>query len=197
MESRLTWEESQTLRGDDPRPSDWSLPSDEALVARARGGDVTGFEQLYLRYREHVYNLCLSVCGDREEAQDLLQESFVRAYRALPRFRGDAQFSTWLHRIALNLCQDALRRRKRTTELASSLSEQPMEPLGAAYEVRAALLQLRPRHRIVLALRYQQALSYQEIADLLRWPLGRVKVTLHRAKRAFKEAYLGAEGDEP
>jgi RNA polymerase sigma-70 factor (ECF subfamily) len=197
MESRLTWEESKALRGDDPRPSDWSRPSDEALVARARGGDATGLEQLYVRYREHVYNLCLSIIGDRDEAQDLLQETFVRAHRALPRFRGDAQFSTWLHRIALNLCQDALRRRKRTAGLASSLPEQGAEPLAAAQEVRAALLRLRPRHRIVLALRYQQALSYQEIADLLRWPLGRVKVTLHRAKRAFKEAYLGAEGDEP
>jgi RNA polymerase sigma-70 factor, ECF subfamily len=159
---------------------------EENLVARARGGDAAAFEELYVAHRDAVYTLCLSLCGDREEAQDLLQESFVRAYRALPRFRGEAQFLTWVHRIAVNLFRSSLRRRHRAPGLPPPA---PGPRPGEGEEVRAALQQLQPQHRLVLALRYSQTLSYQEIADLLGWSLAKVKATIHRAKRAFREVY--------
>ena len=173
------------------RPAHQAGEADDSLVALARGGDQAAFERLYLMHRDRVYALCLNLCGNADQAQDLLQETFVRAYRALPGFRGSARFSTWLHRIAVNLCRDAAHRQRRMAE--------PVEPAGpgesdrteTVHLVRAALAQLKPGHRTVLALRYGQALSYQEIAEMLDWSLPRVKVTLHRAKLAFKAVYEG------
>lgn len=170
--------------------------SEQALLARARQGESGAFEQLYLEHRDQVYALCLNLCGDREEAQDLLQETFVRAYRGLRGFAGRAQFSTWLHRIAVNLWRDWVRRQRRLSALPPPAG--PADP-GApetADQVRTVLRRLRPHHRLVLSLRYTQALSYQEMAELLNWSLPRVKVCLHRARRAFKDAYLRAEETE-
>ncbi len=168
--------------------------ADTALVARAQRGEGDALDQLYVRHRDQVYTLCLNLCGNREEAEDLLQETFVCAYRALAKFRGGSRFSTWLHRIAVNLCHEAARRSQRR-------ADPPAVAAGADTEVidnvRAALMRLRPHHRVVLVLRYQQSLSYQEIADLLKWSLSRVKVTLHRAKRAFKDVYLQLDETQP
>jgi len=172
--------------------------SDAALVASAQRGDRSAFEQLYLRHRDRMYTLCLNLCGDADEAQDLLQETFVRAYRGLPKFRGASQFITWLYRIALNLCHDAARRRERDLDrvpIETAADPQTTDvstraPGESITRVRAALGRLTRRYRIVLALRYGQSLSYQEMAELLQWSLPRVKVTLHRARSAFKEAYL-------
>jgi RNA polymerase sigma-70 factor (ECF subfamily) len=163
--------------------------ADSALVARAQRGDEDAFDTLYVRHRDHVYTLCLNLCGDRDQAQDLLQESFVRAYRALRRFRGEALFTTWLHRIAVNVCHSAGRRNQHR---ADPMPVATGADGGLVEQVRATLAGLRPRYRVVLALRYHQSLSYQEIAELLNWSLPRVKVTIHRAKRAFKDAYRQA-----
>jgi RNA polymerase sigma-70 factor (ECF subfamily) len=176
------------------RPTLGAADVDAELAARARGGDAAAFEQLYLSHRDEVYMLCVNLCGNREEAQDLLQEVFVRAYRAMRKFRGQARFSTWLHRIAINLSRDTARRRRRQLDPQPTTSARPPQDTETVTQVRATLTRLRSPHRVVLALRYGQSLSYQEIAEVLGWSLPRVKVTLHRAKRAFKDAYLG--GDE-
>ena len=168
--------------------------ADSAVVARARRGDRAAFDQLYVRHRDHVYTLCLNLCGNREQAEDLLQETFVRAYRALAKFRGGSRLSTWLHRIAVNLCHEAARRRRRAPVPPQvSANADP----AAVDQVRVALARLRPPHRLVLVLRYMQSLSYKEISELLNWSLTRVKVTLHRAKRAFKEVYSELDECEP
>jgi RNA polymerase sigma-70 factor (ECF subfamily) len=141
-----------------------------------------------------VYTLCLNLCADREQAQDLLQETFVRVYRGLRTFRGGAQFATWLYRIAVNVSRDAARKQRvRERALPPAASEAGGGDM--VHQVRAALTRLRADHRAVLALRYTRSLSYQEIADLLGWSLPKVKVTIHRAKQAFKTAYLGV-GEE-
>jgi RNA polymerase sigma-70 factor (ECF subfamily) len=162
----------------------------QSLIERARDGDAAAFEQLYLNHRDRIYALCLNLSGNREEAQDLLQETFVRAYQALPRFRGRSRFSTWLHRIAANLCCDAAHQQRRAEELTPPHPESSPRPTETVERVRATLGLLPPRFRVVLALRYGQTLSYDEIAETLNWSLPRVKVTIHRAKRAFKEIYL-------
>jgi len=181
-------------------PTRDALPAragEAALVAHARQGDAAAFEELYVAYRDQTYNLCLSLCADRDEAQDLLQETFVRAYRYLPRFRGDAHFATWLHRITVNLCHDARRRKQRQAALLAAPASPERTPAEAeaVEQVRAALARLQPNYRLVLALRYSQTLSYQEIADLLHWSLGRVKITLHRAKLAFRDVYVRCESE--
>ena len=164
---------------------------DAVLLVRARQGDASAIDRIYRRHRDQVYTLCLSLCGNREEAQDLLQETFVRACRGLGKFRGHASITTWLYRIAVNLAHDRARQHRRC--VPESLPTAPDPDVATIDRARAALGCLRSAHRTVLALRYSQSLSYQEIADSLHWPLSRVKVTLHRAKRAFKEAYLRPE----
>jgi RNA polymerase sigma-70 factor (ECF subfamily) len=155
------------------------------LVGRARRGDVEAFDELYRQHRDKVYTLCLNLCRDREQAQDLLQETFVRAWRGLPKFQGRSQFTTWLHRIAVNVCRDAARRRNPQLELLTNA--EPDEE--TVHRVRAALGLLRTQHRVVLVLRYTLSLSYQEIAETLNWSMPKVKVTIYRAKAAFKNAY--------
>jgi RNA polymerase sigma-70 factor (ECF subfamily) len=161
-----------------------------ALVARARRGDGLAFEQLHAKYRNRLFTLCLNLCGEREEASDLLQETFLRAWRGLRGFGGRSEFSTWLYQIALNVCRDAGRRRRRAPARPSI---PPGRDAAAVARVREALGRLREPYRVALVLRYGQALSYQEIADQLRWTLPKVKMTLHRAKLAFREAYLQTE----
>ncbi len=170
------------------------LDEDSALTARARQGDTAAFDQLYRTYRNQLYTFCLNVCGDREEAADLLQDAFIRAWRGLAKFGGRASFRTWLYRIALNVCRDAAQQRKRVRQVQAAAPAESDQGIG---EVRAVLAQLRPAFREVLVLRYSQSLSYREIADRLDWSLSRVKVTLYRARHAFKNAYLRANEDLP
>ncbi len=188
------------------RESETLLPCDRrvglgagegALVARARAGDASAFEELYVRCRDQTYTLCLSLCADPEEAQDLLQDTFVRAYRFLPSFRGEAQFTTWLHRITVNLYHDATRRKQRQAAAVPEPTPSREGGQETAGQVRAVLALLQPNHRVVLGLRYSQGLSYQEMAEVLHWSLGRVKITLHRAKAAFRDAYLQDQGGLP
>jgi len=167
-----------------------AVGDDSALVARARQGDRPAFDELYGRYRDQVYTLCLNLCDEREQAEDLLQETFVRVWRGLPKFRGGSRFGTWLHRIAVNVCRDAARRRR---QRCAPGPEVPAPDVEMVDRVRATLALLRPTHRTVLVLRYTLSLSYQEIAELLNWSLPKVKVTIHRAKRAFRDAYRGSE----
>src|SRR5215213_8493019 len=88
--------------------------TDDELVARSVGGDVDSFNQLILRWERPIYALAFRVIGREEEAQDVCQEAFLRAFRALPGFKGQAKFSSWLYRITLNLCRDWMRRQRRT-----------------------------------------------------------------------------------
>jgi RNA polymerase sigma-70 factor, ECF subfamily len=160
---------------------------DAALVARAQAGEAAAFDQLYLRHADQVYNLCLNLCTNPEEARDLLQETFVSAWRGLPNFAGRAAFSTWLYRIAINACRMALRRKPPAPE---AILPAPSVDQALVECVRAALATLRPPHRIVLTLHYTQGLSYQEIAACLDWSLPRVRSTLARARTAFKAAFV-------
>jgi RNA polymerase sigma-70 factor (ECF subfamily) len=133
--------------------------------------------------------------GDREQAQDLLQETFVKAWRGLKGFRGRSAFTTWLYRITVNVCRDAARRkRKGAGDTARPVEAAPEQRAHAVARVRETLVRLRKPHRVVLALRYTLSLSYEEIAETLNWSLPKVKVTIHRAKAAFRRAYE-ADGD--
>jgi len=163
-----------------------------ALVERARLGDVEAFDGLYRMHRDRVYTLCVDLCGDREFAEDLLQDTFVKAWRGLRRFDGRSSFATWIHRIAVNVSRDAARRRPRQTggDVRATLTD-----TAVVDRVRRALCLLKPTYRTALVLQYTLGLSYAEIAETLGWSLSKVKVTIHRAKRAFSDVYT--EGTEP
>src|SRR5918995_6438732 len=125
--------------------------TDEELVARSRSGDVDSFNQLILRWERPIYALAYRVLGREEDARDVCQDTFLRAYRALPGFKGQAKFSSWLYRIALNLCRDWMRRQRRTptvqmpegvdvTELASERGPvESIEDLVARREMSRAV----------------------------------------------------------
>jgi len=164
-----------------------------ALLARARQGEPEAIDQLYRRHRREVYTLCLNLCDNREEAQDLLQETFLRAVRGLAGFGGRCQVKTWLFRIAVNAARDLARRHRRRPE--APLLEQPAEAVcdsGMIDLVRATLGCLEEDHRVLLSLRYAQSLSYQEIGNCLGWSQSRVKKGVFHARQAFKQAYLEA-----
>jgi RNA polymerase sigma-70 factor (ECF subfamily) len=171
--------------------------SDAELVARVRQGDEAAFEQLVLRHQRYVFNLAYRVLGDSAEAEDVTQEAFVRVWRGLSSFRGQARFTTWLYRIVHNLCLNRLPGLQRELLQAEPLEEVLASPdpspadLFDARErlafLHAQLDQLPEKYRLVLTLRYLQHLSYDEVAAVLNVPMGTVKTHIHRARRLLRE----------
>jgi RNA polymerase sigma-70 factor (ECF subfamily) len=174
----------------------------DELLAACRRGDPGAFEEVVRRTYRHVYTQALRLVGDRQEAEDVAQEAYVRVFRGLPGFRGDARFETWLYRIVANAAMSHLRRRRRfgdllveaeddATEVASDLrlADQAVDRDA----VSRALLGLPPSMRAVVVLKDVYGLSCQEIGDRLGVSEGAVKVRLHRARRRLKETLFGPE----
>lgn len=174
--------------------------SDEALAVAARGGSEEAFRRLVERYQRPVYSLLVRIVRNPEAAEDLAQEAFVKAWKALARFDPERKFSSWLFKIAHNSALDALRRQGIETvsldapigdsdeapELpADPAAENPLRRLVARDAGRAlesAIGELRPQYREILLLRFQEGLAYEEIAEVLSIPLGTVKIHIFRAR---------------
>ncbi|HXY73019.1 MAG TPA: sigma-70 family RNA polymerase sigma factor [Actinomycetota bacterium] len=173
---------------------------DRELAARAVAGDDGAFAELVRRHERRVYNLALRMLGRSEDARDAAQDAFVSCYRNLSKFRGEAAFSTWLHRIAVNACYDVLRRRRDVLGLDEAPEPPPAADHGDAVttsvDVRRALLAIPDEFRTVLVLHDIQDLGYDEIARILEVPVGTVKSRLHRARVALGRA-LGGEPSPP
>jgi RNA polymerase sigma-70 factor, ECF subfamily len=185
--------------------------SDEELVARSRGGDVDSFNQLVTRWERPIYALAYRVIGREEDARDVCQETFLRAFRALGGFKGQAKFSSWLYRITLNLCRDWIRRERRTpiaqapegvdlVELASeSAPSESIEDLVARREmgraVARAMATLPDEQRTAIILKEYHGLTFQEIADLLDCPLSTVKTRLYQGLTVVRRQ-LAREGSK-
>ena len=186
--------------------------TERELVDRARAGDQDAFEQLVLNNQNRVYTLALRMVNDREEAADLAQEAFLKAWQGLPSFQGDSSFSTWVYRLASNVCIDYLRKQKRRREVEPVLSlddeesgwtepadwdQDPRRQLERAERSRAVargLEALPDNHRQVLALRELSGLSYQEIGQALELDIGTVKSRIARARMALRK-HLIAQGN--
>ena len=178
-----------------------SQPSDADLVARATGGDEAAFADLVRRHERKVYNLAFRMLGREEDARDAAQDAFVACYRRLSSFRGEAQFSTWLHRIAVNSCYDVLRRRRGTVLPIEDAPEPPPQPdhadaASAMVDVQRALQDIPFEYRAVLVLHDIQGWAYDEVAGILDVPLGTVKSRIHRGRLALARA-LGLRPVEP
>lgn len=170
--------------------------TDEELVTRAKGGDLDSFNQLILRWERPIYALAFRVIGREEDARDVCQDTFLRAFRALPGFKGQAKFSSWLYRIALNLCRDWIRRQRRAPtlqmpedtdplELASEVGPtESIEDLVARRElsvvVGRAMALLPEEQRTAIILKEYHGMTFQEIADLQGCPLSTVKTRLYQ-----------------
>jgi RNA polymerase sigma-70 factor (ECF subfamily) len=188
-----------------PRPE--SGLTDEELIARVLTGDRGSYDVLVARHADLVYTIVLRILWNEDDADDVAQETFVRAYRALPRFRGDSKFSSWLYRIAVNRALTHLKRRKRRSagdaEVADAADgipgsepvlgrseEDPERQVLAAEEramVREAVAKLPPRYRAVITLFYLEERSYKEVAGVLGVPVGTLKTHLHRARALLRD----------
>lgn len=170
---------------------------DESLVARARAGDAAALDALVARHLAAVYQVALRVMRDDDGAQDVVQEAWILALRALPSFRGESSFRTWLLRIALNAARTALRRRgrRRETGLAAveSLTGEAPDPatravLSAETErAEAALARLPEKQRLAVSLRIQQGLSHREAAVLLECTEESARVNYHHGMKRLRE----------
>jgi len=170
--------------------------TDEELVAQAAQGDTDAFNQLIRRWERPIYALAYRTIGREEDARDICQETFLRAFRALPNFRGQAKFSSWLYRIALNLCRDWARRERRAPvvqapedtdlfELAASAEpSESIEDLVARKDLTRAVERLMARlpdeQRTAIILKEYHDMTFQEIADLQGCPLSTVKTRLYQ-----------------
>jgi RNA polymerase sigma-70 factor (ECF subfamily) len=172
------------------------------LIQKARRGDSEAFAALVALHERFVYNLALRTLGNADDAADMAQEAFVRAWLALPTFRQDSLFRTWLYRIVLNLCINRMPRlRRELNDLTHDEMANVPEPVASGPDPLTSLeLQeqrvflhreierLPEQYRLLVSLRYQHELSYDEIANLLGLPLGSVKTGLFRAKARLREA---------
>ena len=170
--------------------------TDEELVARSIGGDLDSFNQLVVRWERPIYALAYRVIGREEDARDVCQETFLRAFRAIRGFKGQAKFSSWLYRITLNLCRDWMRRERRAPiaqapegvdliELAAEREVgETVEDLISRREltqtVARAMAGLPEEQRTAIILKEYHGLTFQEIADLIDCPLSTVKTRLYQ-----------------
>ena len=180
-----------------------------AIVRKVLGGDANAFETLVLEYEKNVYNIALRMTGNSEDAADMTQEAFIKAYNSLQSFRGDSKFSVWLYRIVSNVCLDFLRSKNRRPTVSLSVEDDDGEDaqLDVADEsqspellldrkltresVRRGLDSLPPDYRQILLLREIQGLSYDEIAQALGLEVGTVKSRIFRARKRLCTFLIG------
>lgn len=177
---------------------------DEEVVRRVRDGERDAYRLLVDRYAPMVFGLVRRHCDEPAEVEDLAQEIFIRAYEGLPDFRGDASFSSWLYRIALNRCRDhaksarveressieameeASGRRPRSLSADVPTPEDDLERSERARRIRRALDELGPDYAVPFLLKYEQGLSYQEMAEMMDATAGALKVRVHRARTRLR-----------
>jgi len=184
--------------------------TDEELVARSISGDAESFNQLVLRWERPIYALAYRVIGREEEARDVVQETFLRAFRGIKNFRGQAKFSSWVYRIALNLCRDWIRRERRAPiqaapegiDLVELAAEQgpveSIETLVARNDMSAAVAEamalLPDEQRTAIVLKEYHGMTFQEIADLQGCPLSTVKTRLYQGLSVLRRELARSPG---
>ncbi len=189
------------------------LQEERHLVERCQKGDLQAFNELVQRYEKQVYALAYRLCNNYDDAEDIAAEVFLRVFNALPRFRGDALFSTWLYRVVTNVYLDT--RKRKTSHPTSSLEEyleaedggqeRQVEDTAPSLQtqieaeerreaLRRAIDALPEFQKIMITLYHLEELPYERIAEILEMPLGTVKSRLNRARRALRDQ-LVAQGE--
>ena len=187
------------------------LNSDAALVGRARKGELGAFEELFQRHRLLVYRFAYQMTGRRDDAEDIVQESFVRAYQNLHRYRDEAKYTTWLLRIVTNLCTDHARttQRRHTLEqqeasgaldwMTEGSTDDPVQELEAERRkcaLRKALMAMPSHHRTAIVLRDLEEKDYEEIAGIFGCSVGGAKLRVLRARRALRDRIAPLIGED-
>ena len=186
---------------------------DWAIVQRVQNGEVSAFNQLVQKYRQPLFSTIYNMTGNREDASDIAQEVFVKAFQSIKRFRGQASFYTWLYRIAVNSSITFIKRAKKqrfinyetidetlvSTEILEYFTAKTKTEKGALLKelqekLNEALQKLSPKHRIVVILHEVEGMNHKEIADITKTSEGTVRSRLHYAKKmlqAFLQEYIG------
>ena len=175
--------------------------SEKKIIEKVLGGDANAFEELVLKYEKTVYNLALRMVGDRDDAFDMTQEAFIKAYGSLSSFRGDSKFSVWIYRIATNVCLDFLRSKSRKQQVSLTVSddddedaqldipdpkadpEQQLIKKISMQSVEEGLKTLPDKQRQILVMRELGGMSYAEIGKALSLEEGTVKSRIFRARK--------------
>jgi RNA polymerase sigma-70 factor (ECF subfamily) len=184
------------------------------IVQQVLDGDTNAFEELVLEYEKKVYNVALRMVNNQEDAEDITQEAFIKAYNSLSGFRGDSKFSVWLTRIVSNMCLDLIRSRGRRPTISLSVEDEDgenveleisdmrqspetlMDQQLTKESVRRGLKQLPDEYREILLLREIQGLSYEEISAALDLEVGTVKSRIYRGRKKLCD-YLIKDGNIP
>jgi RNA polymerase sigma-70 factor (ECF subfamily) len=184
---------------------------DKELVARLQAGDLQALNLLIDRYKDEFYRLAYRLMGNKEDAEEVLQDTFLRAYQKIGTFEGKSKLSTWLYRICVNRC---LNRREGLKKFASTKTQDPAVVMGiqnvpathdtaAEYEtaelqqqVACAVARLKPEQRALVSLYYLQGFSCAEIGEILQRPLGTVKTHLFRARNNLKKMLAELQLDQ-
>lgn len=197
MDQVLTWNGSAGSALGTPSRLESGVIDDGDLVARARAGDAIAFERLFERYQGPILNYLHRMVGDRALAEDLCQDAFIKAYRALPGTRPDLAFKAWLYRIATNTAISHLRRRKLVkwipflTDQDHASDEAVASTVNRKHDVEQALSKIPQHYASALLLRHYQGLSLAETAQALEITENAAKLRLFRARKAFATAYGG------
>ena len=179
--------------------------TESQLVARAQDGELPAFEELVIKYQREVYGLACRIISDSEEAKDMTQQAFLQAFVHIKSFRQDAQFRTWLFRIAINQCYNYLKSRKKfgdpvdmdTMVLVSKESpESDLVSRDNRQRLYAALEKLPAKQRAVITLKVEQGLSYQEISQVLGGTAGAARVNYCQALKTLKKYFQSEDEHE-
>ncbi len=201
MNQAMTWIGNATEAP--ARVGSGGVADDGDLVARARAGDPVAFERLFERYHAPILNYLHRMVGDRALAEDLAQDTFIKAYRALPTTRPDLAFKAWLYRIATNTAISHLRRRKLIRWIPfmagqdQATDDSVERSVGRKHDVEQALAKIPQHYAAALLLRHYQGLSLAETAQALEITENAAKLRLFRARKAFAAAYGGPTADDP
>ncbi|OLB20995.1 MAG: hypothetical protein AUI12_18470 [Acidobacteria bacterium 13_2_20CM_2_57_6] len=194
------WEQASFA---EPSRPEWAGLSESETIRRAQRGDADAFERIYRAHCRRIYALCLRMAGNSTEAEDLTQEAFLTVLRKIQTFRGESAFSTWLHRIAVNLVLMRFRKKSLPEASQENFEESDGNRCGRREEVGApdlqlagsidrlnlerAIKQLPPSHKLVVELHDIQGYKHKEIAQIMDWSIGNSKAQLHRARRRLRE----------
>lgn len=182
------------------------IENEENLLKKSKNGDIEAFEELIKGYQKKVFNIALRMIGDYEDASELAQEVFIKIFKSIRNFKEESTFSTWVYKITTNVCLDELRKRKNKRII--SLDEEIKHDSGESQiqivdpglspeallekkEIKKAVIEaieeLSPEHRIVIIYREMQGLNYEDIARIVKCPVGTVKSRINRARQELKE----------
>ncbi|MGB0334523.1 MAG: sigma-70 family RNA polymerase sigma factor [Opitutales bacterium] len=186
---------------------------DWAIVQRVQAGHVGAFDQLVQKYREHIFSVIYNMTSNREDASDLTQETFIKAFQAIGRFKGNSSFFTWIYRIAINTTMTFLKKRNRrrfisyekideevsNTEIFERLTAKTRSEKGVLMselqeKLNDALQKLSPKHRTVVILHEIEGLEHAQIAEITKTSVGTVRSRLHYAKQqlqSYLQDYIG------